>query len=179
MGRSVKQPPMRNGSVDDYQTPPEALAPLLPFLKRNWTIWECACGSKNLVRELQRKGYKVCASDKERDFLLAMDSEQFDCIITNPPYSLKDQFLAKCYELGKPFALLLPLTAWEGKKRQGQFKQHGIQLVLFNRRINFETPSGNGNGSWFATAWFTWGLNLPNELTFVDYEAGKVNRWQG
>ena len=38
---------------------------------------------------------------------------QFDCIITNPPFSLKQEFLQRCYELGKPFALLLPLTTFE------------------------------------------------------------------
>ncbi len=175
MGRSNKQPPMRNGGLDDYQTPPEALVPLLPYLKRRWTIWECACGEKNLVNELRKRGYKVSASDKEKDFLIAQDSGRFDCIITNPPYSLKNEFLEKCYELGKPFALLLPLTALEGKKRQAQYKRHGIQLVLFNRRINFETPSGEGNGSWFSTAWFTWGLNLPSDLTFVEFDIEKSN----
>ena len=34
----------------------------------------------------------------------------------------------------------------------------------------FETPSGNGKGSWFATAWFTWGLNIGQQLTFVKLE---------
>ena len=38
-------------------------------------------------------------------------------IITNPPYSLKDEFIKKCYEWKKPFCLLLPITALEGKVR--------------------------------------------------------------
>ena len=32
----------KQGGKDDYQTPPEALIPLLPHLKENWVIWECA-----------------------------------------------------------------------------------------------------------------------------------------
>ena len=159
---------MGNGSPDDFQTPPEALLPLIPYLKKTWTIWECAVGRGNLLRELKRQGFKVIGSDKERDFLTCLAPAKFDCVITNPPYSLKDAFIGRCYELKRPFALLLPLTALEGKKRQQYYKTKGVQLILFDRRVNFETPSGEGNGSWFATAWFTWGLRLSSELNFTE-----------
>jgi len=62
--------------------------------------------------------------------------------------------------------LLLPLTALEGNRRQEYYRTYGVEILLLNRRLNFETPSGNGSGSWFATAWFTWGLGLPHQLTF-------------
>lgn len=165
--RSKKQPPMKNGSPNDFQTPPEALMPLLPYLKKKWRIWECAEGKGNLTKELTKRGFDVFGSDKEKDFL-KWKPEKFDCIITNPPYSLKNEFVKRCYELRKPFALLLSLTALEGKKRQSLYKKYGIKLILFDKRINFETPSGKGSGSWFSTAWFTWGLDLPKELNFAE-----------
>jgi hypothetical protein len=102
-----------------------------------------------------------------KDFL-TYSPFSFDCIITNPPFSIKEKFIERCYQLGKPFALLLPLTSLESEKRQRLFRQYGLQLIIPNKRYNFETPSGKGGGSWFATAWFTWGLNLPKELNFVD-----------
>ena len=161
---------MKKGSPDDFQTPPIALQPLIPFLNKEWTIWECATGKGNLSRELMKKGFEVIETDilgGNFDFL-TQKAEQFDCIITNPPYSLKEKFLERCYELRVPFALLMPLTALESEKRQKLFRKHGIQLIIPNKRFNFETPSGKGSGSWFATAWFTWGLNLPNDLNFVE-----------
>ena len=165
------QPPMKQGSPNDFQTPIVALNPLLPFLNKDWTIWEPACGKGNLCNGLNDKGFNVIATDilQGVDFL-ENQNLNFDCIITNPPFSLKQQFLQKCYELGKPFALLLPLTTLETAKRQGLFKKYGVQIILFDKRINFETPSGRGGGSWFATAWFTYGLNLPKELNFVKLE---------
>lgn len=42
--RSVKQPPMGRGRADDFQTPPKALKPLIPYLKKDWVVWECAEG---------------------------------------------------------------------------------------------------------------------------------------
>ena len=163
------QPPMKTNYSDDFQTPPEALYPLLPYLKKEWAIWECACGKGNLSDFLKEQGYNVIATDimTGHDFL-KWKPEKFDCIVTNPPYSLKQQFLERCYKLGKPFALLLPLTTFETAKRQRLFKKYGVQVVFFDKRINFETPSGKGSGAWFAVAWFTWGLGLPNDLNFVE-----------
>ena len=163
--RSLKQPPMSIKSSDDFQTPPSALKPLFPYLKKEWVIWECASGKGNLVQELNKKGFKVVGTDKEFDFL--KNYKKCDCIITNPPFSLKQEFLQRCYELKKPFALLLPLTTFETDKRQKLFKKYGVEVIFFDKRINFETPSGKGSGSWFASAWFTWGLNLPRVLNFV------------
>ena len=175
--------PLNIKSADDFQTPPEALKSLLPYLKKNWVIWECACGKGNLYDEFRRLGYKVFGSDIINDseelddnlppfidFLLedkGMQINGVDCIVTNPPYSLKQQFLEKCYELEKPFALLLPLTTFETEKRQNLFKKYGLEVIFLPKRINFETPSGKGSGSWFATAWFTNGLKIGKELNFI------------
>jgi hypothetical protein len=157
-----------NGRSDEFGTPKEAIEPLLPYLKKDWVIWECAWGGGSLAKHLRKKGFKVIGK-KEVNFLdnniLSIES---DCIITNPPYSRKEEFLQKCFEIGKPFALLMPLTALEGKKRGELYRRYGIQLIIPNKRINFETPSGKGSGSWFQTAWFCWKLNLPKDLMFVE-----------
>lgn len=159
-------PLLKANKANDFQTPPLALKPLLPYLKQDWTIWECANGEGNLTLELLRLGRKVIATDIQsgHDFL-NWHPIDFDCIVTNPPYSLKDQFLKRCYLLGKPFALLLPLTTLEGKRQQW-LEEYGIEIILLNKRLNFETPSGEGSGSWFATAWFTNWLNIGAQLTF-------------
>jgi len=162
------KPPLHGFAPDDFQTPPEALMPLLPFLKKNWTIWECAQGKGYLTQALRVYGYQVIGSDilTGQDFLV-WKPEQFDCIITNPPYSAKHKFLIRCYALEKPFALLLPLTTLETRIRQRLFAQYGIEIILFDKRINFHVPSGKESKSWFATAWFTWGLDIGKQLSFV------------
>lgn len=164
----MSKPPLRVGSPDDFQTPPEALMPLYKYLKPNWIIWECASGKGNLVRALKQNGYSVEASDilTGQDFTLYQPI-QFDCIITNPPFKYKQDFLQRAYELGKPFAFLLPLTTFETAKRQQLFKNYGLEVIFFDKRINFETPNQvEKSSSWFATAWFTHGLNIGNQLTF-------------
>lgn len=132
------------GRPDDFQTPDYALDFVVPYLNKDWLIWECAEGKGNLTKGLQIRGFKVIGSDKEFDFL--KNKKECDCIITNPPYSLKQQFLERCYTLEKPFALLMPLTALESEQRQKLYRKFGIQLIIPNKRINFETPSGKQGG---------------------------------
>ena len=158
-----------NGRSDEFQTPEYAIKPLLPFLKKDMLIWECAWGGGSLAKHLRNKGFEVIG-EKVKDFLNINTRFYFDIIITNPPYSVKDKFLEKAFKLEKPFAFLMPLTALEGLKRGELFRKNGIQLIIPNRRINFETPSGKGGGAWFQTAWFCWKMNLPNQLNFVEMD---------
>lgn len=164
--------PLNIKSADDFQTPAIALEPLIPFLKKDWIIWECAEGKGKLTKALYAKGFQVLGTDILTGYdFLNWQPDKFDCIVTNPPYSLKQNFLLRAYQLHTPFALLLPLTTLETAKRQNLFKNYGVEIILFDKRINFTTPSGEGSGSWFATAWFTNWLCIGKQLTFV-----KLNR---
>jgi hypothetical protein len=163
------KPPLRHGSADDFQTPDYALGPLLRYLRRDWTVWECACGRGNLAAGLRRRGFTVLATDvaEGHDFL-SWQPRRFDCVITNPPFKYKDEFIRRCYLLGKPFALLLPLTTFETPKRQRMFQEYGVEVIFLDRRINFETPRRVvESSSWFATAWFTFGLGIGQQLSFA------------
>ena len=171
-----KPPTMQHGARDDFQTPSFALRPLLPHLPKDAYIWECASGKDNLTYAFEQLGYWIHGSDilDMADFLdpnsLGYPTsliENFTHIITNPPYSLKMQFLQECYRLNKPFALLLPLNTLGTFKRQ-QLLSLGIEIIFMGGRIHFETPSGEGSGLWQETAWFTHGLNLPYQLNFPD-----------
>ena len=158
---------------DNFYTDPSALWPLLPYLDRKWKIWECACGDekKPLLDWLgDFEGFSAMGTDIRgqggTDFLTEDPSAPWDCIITNPPYSIKDQWIERCYDLGKPFALLMPFTAMEGRERQRLYKKYGLDLLVLPKRVVFTTPSGKKGGAWFPCAWFTWQI-LPERLIFV------------
>lgn len=176
---------MQQGAPDDFQTPPIALTPLLPYLKPGWRIWEPACGKGYLVDGLRAAGFSVIASDinpraagsLQQSFYSWEPPDGFDCIITNPPFSgnNKQRFLHRCIELGKPWALLMPLTSLEGIKRQQIYRRYPIQVVVLDRRIHFETPNMVANSrAWMATEWFTCGLGLPERLNFFTLEPDKA-----
>ncbi len=168
-----KPKPMQGSSSNDFQTPPEALYPLYPYLKKEWVIWECAEGEGYLTKGLESEGFSVIGSDilSGRDFL-TWQPDHFDCIITNPPFSFKQEFLTRAYSLGKPFAFLLPLTTFETTKRQSLFRTYGLEVVLFDKRINFVISNKvQDSKSWFATAWFTNWLDIGSQLNFAVYQS--------
>lgn len=161
--------PLRRNSADDFQTPPEALKPLLKYLPKEKVIWECACGKGNLVKALRKAGHRVRDTDiKTGTNFLSYQPEPEGCedlfgpskkplgdiIVTNPPYSKKDLFLAVAYMLDLPFAFLMPLTALEGQSRQFYYRTYGIELIILPECLHFETPEGNASHCWFPMAWF-------------------------
>lgn len=165
----------------DFQTPPEAVEPILPYISRSWCVWEPAAGKGNIVNALRRNGNNTLGSDikgqvwEEIDFLNPEDSawmaEFIDAIVTNPPYTRGDMdgFIVRCFEIGKPFALLVPLTALEGaRKRIPAYVEAKprVQVIVMGR-VRFTTPTGlqgMDSNPTFGVCWLTWKLELPNDL---------------
>ena len=159
---------IKRGTYDELYTPEEAVNMILKYIPKNAkNIWECtAIENSEIVRILSNKGYNVITSHIENgeDFL-NFEPKEYDIIITNPPYSLKDDFLKRAFELNKPFMFLLPLTTLEGSKRNKLFSNNKIQLLIPNKRFNF--IKNKKSSAWFQTSWFTSKLNLENDLNFI------------
>jgi hypothetical protein len=63
---------------------------------------------------------------------------QFDYLITNPPFSLKDAVISQVYKYGKPSLLMLPLDVLGGIKRRTMYAEHGYPFfVIPARRIGY------------------------------------------
>ena len=165
---------IKNPKNDELYTPNEAIYPLLKYLpnldnglNKYTTIWECTdFGSSNITRILKECGYNVISTHINDNFNFLTDTPnfEFDYIITNPPYSLKTEFLKRAFELGKPFAFLLPLTTLEGVERGKLFRKYGIKVIVLDKRINFMK---NKKNIWFNTSWFCWKFGLLNrDLVF-------------
>ncbi len=165
-----EMPPKSNGCPDDFQTEDYAVDVLAPFLPPGCHVWECAAGKGRMVRRFQHHGFRVTATDIKTgtNFLdsLPMNGapDDHDVIATNAPFSIKDDFLMRCFSQPKPFALLLPITALGEIERGRMYRAFGgIDVILPERRIEFTTPSGKEGGAWFFSAWFCRGLAPPKK----------------
>jgi hypothetical protein len=162
---------MERPKFDNLFTPVKAMKPLLKYIPkdRSKVFWECCDpGGSNITKVLREEGYDVIESDIVNgfDFFEDYQEQHFDMVITNPPYSLKNKFIDRCYEYGKPFALLLPLTALEGKARGNLFRRYGMSVLVLDSRLDFTGKGAN----WFATAWFCWNIIDNNKLIFETVE---------
>jgi hypothetical protein len=171
---NYKSDPTVSNPMDRCETPAYALDPLLPYLRSGWLIWEPACGSGRIVRTLTAQGFTVTGSDllDGRSFF-DWQPRDFDAIVTNPPYSIKPEWIRRCYALGKPFALLVPVETIGGGAVQAMMDHFGSELLLLNKRVNFYMPNNkelSGNGAQFPVLWFCWQM-LPAPIVY-----GKITR---
>lgn len=168
--------PTRGRVPDDfYATPPEATESLFSVETFMGNVWEPACGDGSMSRVIEQ--YNQCISSDLRDrgygktgidFLKtnsrAMGYDLCSNIITNPPFSLFQEFAEKAlYEANEKVALFGKLQALEGQKRATFLQNSPLKSIyVFKKRIN---PMRNGspvdeNGKkWSSTmafAWYVW-----------------------
>lgn len=162
---------------DRCYTPPYAVELIIPYLHTGAVVWEPACGAGFMAWALMDAGFEVVATDIESgvDFL-TVEITGYDVIVTNPPYQteLKAGFIERCVKFCRPFALLMQVDSLCPINYAQWFKDIDIQLVIpyGGGRIDYFMPN-NGysrGGANFDSAWFTWGLNLPKQINYIEYQ---------
>jgi len=122
------------------------------------------------VAAIREAGYKVIPSDLliGQNFF-SYQPERFDALITNPPYSIKYKWLDRCYDLGKPFALLVPLETLGSAAAQTVIQKHGAEIIFMDKRVDFKMPghTWQESSAQFPVIWLTHGLNIGRQMTFA------------
>ena len=159
----------RTSAGDEVYTPIYAVLPLLEFLDKDKIIW-CPFDEEwsAFVQVLKENGYKVVRSSlvEGQDFF-EYEPEEWDILVSNPPFSKKDKVLERCYKLNKPFCLFLPIPSLQSERRYNCFTK-GLELLLFDKRIDYHTNQNFERyevGNHFASAYFCKDV-LPSKLVF-------------
>lgn len=109
----------RTSAGDEVYTPFYAVEPLLEFLPKDKKIW-CPFDEEwsAFYQFLSEKGYEVERSSlKEGQDFFRYEPEHWDILVSNPPFSKKNDVLKRAFSFQKPFALLLPVNSIQGKAR--------------------------------------------------------------
>lgn len=153
---------------DLYPTPPDVTVALLRFLNlpKETTIWEPAAGDGDMAKAMRGCGMIVDETDirSGQDFLTSCrpnDSEyDYDWIITNPPFSLAEEFIRHAAELQSPFAMLLKAQYWHAAKRMALFEEIPPNYILpLTWRPDFffkEREKGSGGSPLMDVMWCVW-----------------------
>jgi hypothetical protein len=152
-------------------TPWTAVEALLATENLPYRIWEPASGNGGIVLPLRDAGREVYATDlNDRgcprsearvDFLLlAPPYPKVDAIITNPPFSLAEQFVQTALERAPLVIMLLRLAFLESEKRSDILDGGKLARVhVFKRRLPMMHRAdwaGPKASSSIAFAWFVW-----------------------
>lgn len=106
-------------------TPHYAVDHIIKYLPKDKIVW-CPFDENwsAFYQRLKEEGFNVIRSSlSEGQDFFEYELEQWDIIVSNPPFSIKDKVLERLYSFYKPFAVLLPLNSLQGKIRYKYFKQ--------------------------------------------------------
>lgn len=184
---------------DFYATNPKAVEMLLLNYSLNGTkILEPCVGNGNIANAIKSfynasinitgidivdRGYPNTIVE---DFLTYKTEEKYDCVVTNPPFSLAQEFIEKSLELVKEgydedgyprgqVIMFLKIQFLEGQRRKEFFKKYPPKYIyVFRNRMatwnngeEFDIDEITGKRKKWATtmchAWFVWEKGSTSE----------------
>lgn len=171
---------------DFYETPYSITRHLLNVEDFDYklTICEPACGDGAIVKVLQEKTNNVVFYDIQKNFLT--ETEQYDYIITNPPFSIAYEFIQKAKIVAKKkFAFLLPLSYLHGKQRYDCIysdKEYPLKKVYVFTRYPMLgeklREDGKYNTGMMVYAWFIFEKNYtgPSVIDWIDNNSDVLSK---
>ena len=148
---------------DEYYTPRILVEPILHFIKPNSTVW-CPFDTEQseFVIALKEAGHKVIYSHiwQGQDFFTYEPKEDYDYIISNPPFTKKLAVLERLYSLNKPFAMVMGLPILNYQEVGEFFLDKPLQLLIVDKKVSFDGNTASFNNSYFCRDM------LPGDLMF-------------
>ena len=166
---------------DEYYTPKYVVEILLPYLKNNKdirTIW-CPFDKEwsEYVKVLREHGYTVIHTHIEdgQDFLTYEPDFEFDAIVSNPPFSIKNKVFEKTISYGKKWALLMSATSIQSASFVRVLSQEQrLSNIMFDKRISY-----NGDRPPFPSWYFTGGIVEYNQFYIYKDDPKKLyDEWE-
>ena len=158
---------------DERYTPAILVKPILEYVTKGSTVW-CPFDLENseFVIALKEHGCKVIHShiNTGQDFFEYEPKEDYDYIISNPPFSSKLQVLERLYALEKPFAMLLNLECLNYQQVGTFFLDKNLELLIVDKKVSFDGKMPSINTSYFSNN------KLPQQLKFVHLEHNNTNK---
>lgn len=194
--RARTDDPAHRETHDFYPTWPQATRALCTVERFDGPIWEPACGDGAMVRELERAGHRVIATDLidrgqeaggwgegGRDFLMEWQPLA-PHIVTNPPFTEAQDFVDRALMLTAPertgsdggkVVMFLRLAFLAGQKRGLWWPGTPLARVwVMSRRVPMQRgrlATEEDSGGVLDFAWYVWehGHQGPPALHWLDW----------
>ena len=154
-----------SGNNDECYTPDYGVAPVLEFIPKDKIIW-CPFDTEEseFVKQISKTNEVVYSHiDEDKDFF-TYEPDRWDIIVSNPPFKGKRKIFERALSFNKPFALLMTMTFMNEAAPVQLFEDRGLQLLLFDKRVEFYQPNAKQRGKiTFNSSYFCWNF-LPRDI---------------
>ena len=150
---------------DDYMTPKYAWENIKEYIPKK-KIWEAFYGDGKSGKYLQELGFEVI--HEKIDFFDDETLPDYECLCSNPPFSLSREVMDRLYELDKPFILIFPSSKINTQYFR-KWKDRGIQIIIPRKRIQF-IKNGNelNNKCNFDCFYYCYKIGLARDIIWLE-----------
>ena len=165
------------GNNDECYTPDYAVKPILEYIPKDVTVWcpfdtEESQFVKLIGERIGKENVEYSHLDKGEDFF-QYQPKHWDIIVSNPPFSNKKKFFQRALSFNKPFALIMTNTWLNDSAPKQLFKDKDLQLLMFDKRIEFTDPTGQvDNKITFSSSYYCWNF-LPKQIIMKKLDTPK------
>ena len=157
------------GNNDECYTPRYAVEEIVKLLPKDKLYWlPFDRDDSEFVKVMGENGYSFINThiDYGQDFY-EYEPEQWDAIVSNPPFTNKRKIFERALSFNKPFALLMSNTWLNDSAPKVLFKDKDLQLLMFRNRIKFLNNGVINNKITFSSSFFCYDI-LPKQIMISD-----------
>lgn len=163
--KQVTKTMFSKGNNDECYTPAYGVTPILKYIPQDAIVW-CPFDKTDsqFVQQISQTNVVVNSHiDEGKDFF-EYEPQQWDVIVSNPPFTNKRKFFERALSFNKPFALVMTNTWLNDSAPKKLFKDRDLQLLMFDKRMEFIQPNGVATGKiTFSSSYYCWNF-LPKQI---------------
>lgn len=152
------------GQNDECYTPRYAVLPLLKYIPVGKIIW-CPFDTEEseYVKVLKEYGHRVVYFHiSQGQNFYTYEPDEWDIMISNPPFTNKRKTFLRALSFGKPFALLMSNT-WLNDSAPKQIFGNNLELLMFWERVKFMNNGVIQNKITFSSSYYCYNF-LPRPI---------------
>ena len=164
---------IKKSNTDEWYTTEECVRVIVPYLnKRGFKKILCPFDKEdsNFVKVLRENGFLITYSHIEtgNDFFEIQNLRDYDAVVSNPPFSKRQKILARLFDAGVPFAMILNSNGlFDSKARWELFKKNNFEIIVPKGRMKFFNGECIGNSPNFQSVYVCSGI-ADKQIEFVE-----------
>ena len=153
------------GANDECHTPPYGVVPILKYIPEGAIVW-CPFDTEDsqFVKQISQQNSLVYSHISKGEDFYTYEPENWDVIVSNPPFTNKRKIFERALSFNKPFALIMSNTWLNDSAPKQLFAERDLQMLMFDKRIEFvQADSKRSNKVTFSSSYYCWNF-LPKQI---------------
>lgn len=149
---------------NECYTPKYGVIPILKYIPKDAIIW-CPFDTEDseFVIEISKTNKVIHSHIDDGNDFFTYEPDNWDIIISNPPFTNKRQFFERALSFNKPFALLMTMAWLNDSAPKQLFKEKQLQLLMFDKRIKYMNNNIVQNKITFSSGYYCYDF-LPTQI---------------